>query len=348
MIAVPIVGFACLGRAGVMLAALVLTVWTFIFAAKARNWPLVGAAIIVLGALILFNMSMAMGGASIYATRTQCDSQIRHLILALQNYHDKYNAFPPAYIADDNGKPLHSWRVLVLPFLEQRQLYEAYDFNEPWDGPNNRKLLEKRPNVFVCPQRSLSGIAEPGMTNYFAVVGEKTIWPYADSRGFADASDGASRTVMVIESANENIFWTEPRDLDLEQAVAACQPTDTNVATWHKTGFLVTKYYRPHAGFIDGSATTLSGDLSNEALRQLFIIGDGFPERDLNSRQRGFRPHDYYGVGLERVNYLAHIRLGVFLVVALVPLPWVFKERLNPTAEIYAVKTSEDGGNWDS
>jgi uncharacterized protein DUF1559 len=69
--------------------------------------------------------------------------------VAVATYHDTYGTLPPAYIADAEGKPLHSWRVLLLPFLEQRELYEQYDFDEPWDGPNNRKLLAQRPSVFA-------------------------------------------------------------------------------------------------------------------------------------------------------------------------------------------------------
>jgi translation elongation factor EF-Tu-like GTPase len=64
--------------------------------------------------------------------------------LAVANYHETYGCFPPAYVADRDGKPMHSWRVLILPFLEQQELYHAYNFAEPWDGPNNRKLMEAR------------------------------------------------------------------------------------------------------------------------------------------------------------------------------------------------------------
>ena len=58
------------------------------------------------------------------------------------------------YVADATGRPMHSWRVLILPFLEQQSLYEQYDFREPWDGPNNIQLLGNMPDVFSCPSRS--------------------------------------------------------------------------------------------------------------------------------------------------------------------------------------------------
>ena len=63
--------------------------------------------------------------------------------MAVANYHDTYGRFPAAYVADRDGRPMHSWRVLILPLLEQRTTYDAYDFAEPWDGPNNRRLADR-------------------------------------------------------------------------------------------------------------------------------------------------------------------------------------------------------------
>ncbi|MEZ6114117.1 MAG: DUF1559 domain-containing protein [Pirellulaceae bacterium] len=72
------------------------------------------------------------------ARRSQCSSNLKQIELALHNYHDTFKSFPPAYIADANGRPMHSWRVLILPFMEQRELYDQCRFDEPWDGPNNQ------------------------------------------------------------------------------------------------------------------------------------------------------------------------------------------------------------------
>ena len=78
------------------------------------------------------------------ALRFQCSTRLKQIDLALHEYENRYHSFPPAYIADRNGKPMHSWRVLILPFLDETDVYNRYDFNEPWDGPNNRKLLDAR------------------------------------------------------------------------------------------------------------------------------------------------------------------------------------------------------------
>src|SRR5438105_1376638 len=76
------------------------------------------------------------------ARRNACGNNMKQIELALLNYHDANKSFPPAYVADAEGKPMHSWRVLILPYLERNDLYQQYDFNEPWNGPHNSRLAE--------------------------------------------------------------------------------------------------------------------------------------------------------------------------------------------------------------
>ena len=100
--------------------------------------------------------------------------QYCQILLALHNYHSEYNALPPAYVADANGKPMHSWRVLILPYMEQSALYNRYKFNEPWNGPNNITLLNSMPSIFACPSR----FSNPtNLTSYVAVTGPGTMFP---------------------------------------------------------------------------------------------------------------------------------------------------------------------------
>src|SRR5262249_38706201 len=148
-------------------------------------------------------------------TRMQCSNHLKQIGLALQNYHDVYGSFPPAYIADADGKPMHSWRVLILPFAEQKPLYDAYRLDEPWDGPNNRKLHNQYPACFFCP--TCYGKQPLGETNYVAVVGPGTVWPNDKCIQMSDVKDGTSNTILVVELANSGIHWMEPRDLHVNQ-----------------------------------------------------------------------------------------------------------------------------------
>ena len=93
----------------------------------------------------------AIGQAREAARRSQCKNNLKMIGLALQNYHDMYRSFPPAFVADENGKPMYSWRVLLLPHLEHAPLYKKYDLSQPWDSPANKAVLDNMPDVFACP-----------------------------------------------------------------------------------------------------------------------------------------------------------------------------------------------------
>jgi hypothetical protein len=85
------------------------------------------------------------------AHQSACQGRLNQMQLAFLNYHERYGSFPPAYVADAAGKPMHSWRVLMLPFIDHVQVYDEYDFAEPWDGPHNRKLADRiYSDMFHC------------------------------------------------------------------------------------------------------------------------------------------------------------------------------------------------------
>lgn len=130
--------------------------------------------------------------------------------LAVANYRDVHGHFPPAFVTAEDGKPLLSWRVLILPYLDQQSLYKQFDLTEPWDGPNNSKLLDQMPSVY-----RLHTIDDDHKTstNYVAVVGEQTMWHGAEPRDSDFVTDGTSNTLLVAEYVGHPIPWTKPEDL---------------------------------------------------------------------------------------------------------------------------------------
>jgi hypothetical protein len=146
------------------------------------------------------------------ARRSQCKNNLKQIGLALHNYHDMYSCFPPAYIADESGKPMHSWRVLILPFLDQAPLYNQYDFSEPWDGPNNSRLISRMPPVYACPSHPSTGSYT---TNYAGAFGENCVFRSAGPTSIADITDGTSNTLLVGEAVNAGIPWMKPEDIDI-------------------------------------------------------------------------------------------------------------------------------------
>ncbi len=157
-----------------------------------------------------------LGGHARASRRSQCKYNLKQIGLALHNYHDKFGCFPPAFIADEDGRPMHSWRVLILPFLGQAPLYNQYSFDEPWDGPNNSKLADTILPIYNCPEGD-HGASNSSTTNYVAIVGGETAWPDSGPTAFRDIRDGTSNTLLVVEVANSGIHWMEPRDLHVVQ-----------------------------------------------------------------------------------------------------------------------------------
>ncbi|MFT5091804.1 MAG: hypothetical protein ACI93T_000619, partial [Porticoccaceae bacterium] len=123
-------------------------------------------------------------------------------------------SFPPAWTVDADGKPLLSWRVLLLPYLDHKPLYDKFRLDEPWDSSHNRQLLNRMPNTYRLHTR---GNSSRTMTDYVAVVGEETLWPYTESRNYDSISDGSSHTLLVAEFVGHDIPWTKPEDLHFDQ-----------------------------------------------------------------------------------------------------------------------------------
>jgi hypothetical protein len=166
---------------------------------------------------VFFCIVLPLGEQSRTAARLmQCRDNLKEIGLALHNYHDVYRSFPPAYVADAEGRPMHSWRALLLPFLDEPERYAKYRFDEPWDSEHNLRLAsdlaEARRNPYACPEAELTD-----ETSYVAVTGPNTAWPGATCRRVSEFKDGISNTILVIEVADSGIRWTEPRDLAFDE-----------------------------------------------------------------------------------------------------------------------------------
>ena len=201
---------------------------------------------------------------------------LKNIALALHNYHNDYGCFPPAYVADKNGRPMHSWRTLILPYLERRDIYDAYDFNEPWDGPNNIKLSDISFDYYHCPANKENGKA---VTNYVAVVGSGTVWSGERGTKIEAITDGTNNTILLVELADTDIGWTEPRDITLEEAMGKCAVDEVSVpSSKHHTEATYLFKSLPIAGCIamaDGSVRILHKRPSAEDLAALLSINGG-------------------------------------------------------------------------
>jgi hypothetical protein len=223
--------------------------------------------------ILIVPLLSAMPSARSAARRNQCMNQLKQIAIALLNYHDVKGAFPPAYVTDANGKPRHSWRVLILPFMEEQALYRKYKFSEPWDGPNNSKLAAQIPEVYRCPA-NLSNETGNLETNYFAVVAPETGW----GKSYGQFNDGTSKTIMVIEATGLGVNWMEPRDVTLDEAIELLT-TKKPSGHWHvDEGFFTTTYYETsyrNVVYYDAHVEWM-GQLKDSAIaKALFTIAGG-------------------------------------------------------------------------
>ncbi|MGH8163840.1 MAG: DUF1559 domain-containing protein, partial [Rhodanobacteraceae bacterium] len=143
------------------------------WAAGLLGMTVVGVFLCCGGGLLLSLFLPAIQGARESARRAQCTANLQRIGQAMQNYHDAYQCFPPAYVADEKGRPLHSWRALLLPYLEPN-LAAQYRWDEPWDGPNNELLHARMPAVYHCP--SDPSPSTTGVTDYVVVHGPGAIF----------------------------------------------------------------------------------------------------------------------------------------------------------------------------
>jgi hypothetical protein len=128
------------------------------------------------------------------------------------NYHDAHGRLPPAIVYGNDGKPLYSWRVLLLPYLEQVDLYEQFNLDEPWDSPHNRRLLPEMPKAYAPPSGKAWKVP-PSHTVCHVFIGKGAAFEGKEGLRFPEEfGAGRSNTFLVVE-AGEPVPWTKPADI---------------------------------------------------------------------------------------------------------------------------------------
>ena len=219
-----------------------------------------GAALLMVPCLIALLLP-AVQQAREAARRAQCKNNLKQIALAMHNYHDSYGTFPPAVTYSADGKPMHSWRVLLLPFLDEVALHAQYNMNEPWNSPANSQLLSRMPKVYACP----SSPPELGVTHYAVPVGPRTMFPPERGVAAREITDGTSATLMVIETFGTSLNWMAPVDMTVSAGVPGAQPVA--FSSLHTGGF--------HVSLADGSVRYLSYDVATPQVLDAMLSRDG-------------------------------------------------------------------------
>ena len=214
--------------------------------------------IAIIGILIALLLP-AVQSARAAARRVSSSNNMKQIGLAMHMYHDTQRRLPARAVFDENGKPLLSWRVLLLPYLNNEALFKEFHLDEPWDSEHNRPLIARMPAVYQSPNSA----AEAGKTVYLAPVGEGTLFEGREGKHFADVKDGTASTIMLLEADDSNaVVWTKPDDwpYNPDQPFAGLghlQPHGFNVV------------------FCDGSDHFITNTLDMEVFKRLLTIADG-------------------------------------------------------------------------
>ena len=241
-------------------------------------WIFIGAAVIV--AAVLFWHWARQGLQS--ARQANCLGTLK-IVGAGMVYHESARGrYPPAYLIDGQGRPMHSWRVLVLPDVGAHDVYTQYRFSEPWNSPHNRTLANGVPlgmahfhHTYRCP---LDDEADDMDVSFLMVVGPGTFSDGPRATKGRDITDGTSHTIAAAETTNSGIHWMEPRDFDFNtMSLRINDPVGMSIRSNHPGV--------ANALMADGSVQSISEDINPEALKALMTIaggdefrGFGFPE----------------------------------------------------------------------
>jgi hypothetical protein len=204
----------------------------------------------------------AIQSARAAAMRAQSTNNMKQIALAMHNYNAvNGDHFPAAAICDADGKPLLSWRVAILPYIEQQNLYQQFHLDEPWDSAHNKPLLEQMPKIYGSPADR--GNPPANHTYYQVFQGNGAMFEINQGCRLADITDGTSNTIMAVE-AGVAVPWTKPEDLEFDPEKALPKLGGMN---WSPPGF--------NAAFGDGSVRFLLLTLNKDVLKALITRAGG-------------------------------------------------------------------------
>ena len=230
----------------------------------------VGAILLIVGLIVLVvvvaivGILIALLLPAVQAARTaardvQSSNHLQQITLAVHNYHDAYRQFPYGASVNKDDKPTMSWRVGILPFLGNVNVYDQIDTSKSWQSPENRGFNDEIIESFNSPNDT-----QPQTnTSYVAVTGKGTAFPNDGTKvRFASITDGTANTILFIEFQESGINWMEPRDVSIDEAIN-----------------IIRNSKRPtvNCGFADGSVKRISRDLPPDQLKAMMTINGGEP-----------------------------------------------------------------------
>jgi hypothetical protein len=269
MIALVAAALVTFGPWGAIVAILILAFWAWAGRDKNRRFIPLYLMLLLAAIVVVFSLVNSAGRSRSEAqSRLLRLNQLQQVSRALLAYENANGRLPPAYVADANGKLMHSWRVLILPYLGETALFQQYNLAEPWDGPNNSKLAAQIPAAY----REQSGGATD--SNTFAIVDDEAAWTGNVGRTLASITDGLSSTILCIEASGLGIHWMSPQDVSLDEGV--------EILTQRKSGhtqtidqFLTSKHITSRFVFYCDGSGRVTGQLNDAKIARAALTAAG-------------------------------------------------------------------------
>jgi prepilin-type processing-associated H-X9-DG protein len=244
-------------------ASLLVFCWSLTFSRKGGLW---GACLTIFVISSLLGMlSIAVHKAREAALISCLGCHLKQMAVAFLNYRDEHGRFPPAYTTDSQGKPLQSWRALILRQIEEGELSERLDLTKPWNDPANAEPASQSISTYRGPWEERTF---PNHTNFVAVLGRDTVWGVDLGVEKSEITDDPGETIMLVEMKKSGIPWAEPRDLDWENLPPSFDKQNyMKLLSNHSTGLYV--------AFADGSVKLLPPDLPLEVFEAMLTKSGG-------------------------------------------------------------------------
>ena len=310
---------AFLGAPGLLLAVGVIMVWAVLLP---EPDPIYTKLVAIGGVLLIFATLMipAVLTANANALRLDCLGHLEQLQYGIQNVEEVKGYLPLAAQPRGVNGDLQSWRVTVLPFIENTfGFLTNFSVDEPWNGPNNARYLAKVSPWYLaeCPAHRQSPA-----TDYFAITGPQTAWGDGDTRTYDDVTDGLSNTILLIEASGRGVHWAEPKDLSFDEAVDLLStpiPADDSEGHLAVRGYFVKPSYVRNVAMCEGRARSLHVPIPREDAIAL-LTASGGESVDTGLVERYSTP---------QLDYARVWAFSVFMVLAMLPAfprlrPWIW------------------------
>ncbi len=231
--------------------------------------------IAVLGVLIALLLP-AIPSAREPARRMQCSNHLKRIMNAFYDYREEHGHFPPAYTVDENGKPLHGWRVLILPYIEieTNGLYEKIRQDEPWDSEHNRQFHSEAPSIFRCPSNPREArdfrcptchqehISLLSGSFYSVIVGEEAAFFGSETKS---STEEERKDAIFLAERRIPVNWMDPsREMTFETACKGVNVDAMGISSYHPE--------IAHVGLGDGSVGQLPNSIDGKILRKMLTL----------------------------------------------------------------------------